>query len=86
MFKVYQKYVIKNFIIKFINLSLIFLSLVIILNILEEISFFKNIEVNFIFPIFLNNFKCSYDFFEYFLLYFYYLHNFYFTIFSEKMS
>ena len=41
MFKVYQKYVIKNFITKFTNLSLIFLSLVIILNILEEISFFK---------------------------------------------
>ena len=66
MFKVYQKYVIKNFIIKFTNLSLIFLSLVIILNILEEISFFKNIEVNFIFPYFLTILNAPMTLFEIF--------------------
>ena len=71
MFKVYQKYVIKNFITKFTNLSLIFLSLVIILNILEEISFFKNIEVNFIFPYFLTILNAPMTFLKYFLLYFY---------------
>ncbi len=66
MFKVYQKYVIKNFITKFTNLSLIFLSLVIILNILEEISFFKNIEVNFIFPYFLTILNAPMTLFEIF--------------------
>ena len=41
MFKTYEKYIIKNFITKFIMISIIFLSLIIILSILEEISFFK---------------------------------------------
>ena len=50
MLKTYQKYIIKNFINKFLNLSLIFICLIIILSILEEISFFKNIEINIFFP------------------------------------
>ena len=66
MFKVYQKYVIKNFIIKFLNLSFIFLSLVIILSILEEISFFKNIEVSFIFPYLLTMLDAPMTLFEIF--------------------
>ena len=52
MFKIYEKYIIKNFLYKFLTISIIFLSLVIILSILEEISFFKKLEVNFFFPIF----------------------------------
>ena len=50
MFKIYQKHIIKSFINKFLTVSLIFLCLIIILNILEEISFFKNLKVNFLFP------------------------------------
>ncbi len=50
MFKIYQKHIIRNFINKFLTVSIIFLCLVIILNILEEISFFKDLEVNFLFP------------------------------------
>ena len=53
MFKIYEKYIIKNFLYKFLTISIIFLSLVIILSILEEISFFKKLEVNFLFPYFL---------------------------------
>ena len=53
MFKTYEKYIIKSFIGKFITISLIFFSLVIILSILEEISFFKNLDTNFFYPYFL---------------------------------
>ena len=44
MFKVYQNYLIINFLSKFIYLSLVFFSLSIILNLLEEITFLKNIK------------------------------------------
>ncbi len=50
MFKTYEKYIVKNFLNKILLLSLIFFSLIIILSILEEISFFKNLKVNFILP------------------------------------
>ena len=53
MFKTYEKYIIKNFLNKFITISLIFFSLTIILSILEEISFFKNLDVSFFYPYFL---------------------------------
>ena len=53
MFKIYEKYLIKNFLRKFFLISLIFLSLIIILSILEEISFFKDLETSFLFPYFL---------------------------------
>ena len=53
MFKIYERYIIKNFLVKFLLISLIFLSLTIILSILEEISFFKNLDTNFFFPYFL---------------------------------
>jgi len=53
MFKIYKKYIVKSFLEKFLTISIIFLSLVIILSVLEEISFFKNIDVNFLFPYFL---------------------------------
>ena len=44
MNKTYQKYLIKTFLKKIINVSLIFLSLIIILNIFEEISYFKDVR------------------------------------------
>ena len=53
MFKIYQKYLIKNFLSKFFLISLIFLSLVTILSVLEEISFFRDLKTSFLFPYFL---------------------------------
>ncbi len=53
MLKTYEKFLIKSFINKFILISLIFLSLVLIMSVLEEISFFKNNDVNFFYPYFL---------------------------------
>ena len=43
----------KKFIKKIMIISLIFFSLIIILNIFEEISYFKDIEISFYFPLFL---------------------------------
>ncbi len=51
--KVYQKYVINNFLATGIKIFLIFFSLVFILSIFGEISFFKDTEVSFFIPIFL---------------------------------
>lgn len=53
MFKIYQKYIISNFLFKFLIISLIFFCLIIILGLLEEISFFKNLEINLFYPYFL---------------------------------
>ena len=53
MLKTYERFLIKNFLYKFLYISLIFFSLVIILSILEEISFFKNQEASFLYPYFL---------------------------------
>ena len=50
MFKLYQKYIVNNFIIKFFKISLVFLCLVYLMGILEEINFFKDIEANFFIP------------------------------------
>ncbi len=66
MFKIYQKYLINNFLIKFIYLSLIFFSLTFILSILEEITFLKNIEVSFWFPYFLTLLSTPITLFEIF--------------------
>ena len=66
MFKIYQKYIIKNFINKFLVVSFIFLCLIIILSILEEISFFKDLEVNFLIPYFLTLLSAPITLFEIF--------------------
>tara|TARA_B100001057_G_scaffold315488_1_gene315595 strand:- start:5248 stop:6327 length:1080 start_codon:yes stop_codon:yes gene_type:complete len=50
MFKTYEMYIIKNFLNKFFSISLTFFCLIIILSILEEISFFKDVEINFLIP------------------------------------
>ena len=39
MFKTYEKYIFRRFINKFLTISLIFFSLIVLLSILEEISF-----------------------------------------------
>jgi lipopolysaccharide export system permease protein len=66
MFKTYEKYIIKNFINKILTISLVFLSLVIILSILEEISFFKSLNVNFLTPYFLTLLSAPITLFEIF--------------------
>ena len=53
MLIVYKKYLIKKFLKKIIIVSIIFLSLIIILNTLDEISFFKDLQINFWLPLFL---------------------------------
>jgi|TARA_Y100000389_G_scaffold145463_1_gene144026 lipopolysaccharide export system permease protein len=66
MFKVYQKYLISIFLKKFINISIIFLALLTILGILEEISFFKDMEVSFLYPYFLTLLNAPITLFEIF--------------------
>jgi len=51
--KVYQKYIISNFLATTIKFFFVFFSLVFILTIFEEISFFKDIEISFFVPLFL---------------------------------
>ncbi len=53
MLKTYQSYLIILFLKKIFFISLIFLSLVLILSVFDEISFFKDLDTNFFFPILL---------------------------------
>ena len=66
MFKIYQRYIINNFLIKFKNITLIFFSLTVILGILEEISFFKNLNVSSLYPYFLTILNAPITLFEIF--------------------
>ena len=71
MLKVYHKYILKNYLTSFIQVTLIFLSLVCVLNIFEEINFFKDEEVSFLFPLiltFLNSPSILYDIFPFIFL------------------
>ncbi len=53
MIKIYQKNLIFHFLRSLLKVLLVFFSLIVILNLFEEIKFFKNNEVNFFLPIFL---------------------------------
>ena len=66
MFKIYQKYIINNFILKFLTVSIIFFCLVIILGVLDEISFFKNLDANVLYPYFLTILNAPITLFEIF--------------------
>ena len=66
MFKIYEKYILKKFFKIFINISIMFLALAIILNIFEEISFFKNINANQMMPYFLTFLNAPITLFEIF--------------------
>jgi len=66
MFKIYQKYLINNFLIKFFYITIIFFSLTIILGLLEEISFFKDYQINFMYPYFLTLLNAPITLFEIF--------------------
>ena len=50
MFKIYIKLVVKNFLKQFLIIILIFSSLIFIMNLLEEINFFKNTKAEFYYP------------------------------------
>ena len=66
MFKIYQIYIIKSFLSKFFIIASIFFALTIILGSLEEISFVKDLEVNFLFPYFLTLLNAPITLFEIF--------------------
>ena len=66
MFKTYERYIIRSFTNKFITISLIFFSLILILSILEEISFFKDLNTNFFYPYFLTLLSAPITLFEIF--------------------
>ena len=67
-FKLYHKYLIKNFLKILIEVTGIFFALVFIMGLLEEISFFKELETDLIYPIFLtllNSPSVLYDIFPF---------------------
>ena len=66
MFKIYKKYIIKSFLLKFLIVSLIFFSLTIILNVFEEISFFKKSNSSLLLPYFLTVLNAPITLFEIF--------------------
>jgi len=51
--KIYQIYIVKNFLLIVLKTSLIFLSLIIIMGIFEELSFFAELDVKFYLPLIL---------------------------------
>ena len=51
--KTYHKYILYSYFKSFIFVFLVMFSLVVILNILSELEFFRNIDLNFMFPIYL---------------------------------
>ena len=52
--KVYTKFIIQNFLKSFFNVLLIVFCLVIILNLLTEIEFFRNTDVKYYFPLYIS--------------------------------
>ena len=66
MLRIYQKNIIKNFFSKFFIINFIFFSLTIILGSLEEISFSKNLDINFLYPYYLTLLNAPINFFEIF--------------------
>ncbi len=80
MLKIYEKYILLKFFKIFFNISLVFFSLAIILNIFEEISFFKNIDVNPMVPYFLTILNAPIILFEIFPFIFLITAQFFFTI------
>ena len=84
MFKIYQIYIIRNFFNKFLTISLIFFCLVVILNIFEEISFFKNTNSNFLLPYFLTILNAPITLFEIFPFIFLLTTQYFFFFFFKK--
>ena len=53
MLKTFEKYLVKLFLKKLLTISAVFFSLIIITSIFDEISFFKNSDLGFFFPVFI---------------------------------
>ena len=69
--KIYQKYIITNFILIVLKTSFVFFSLIIIMGIFEELSFFAELDVKFYLPILLvlmNSFSVLYVIFPFIFL------------------
>ena len=69
--KTYQKYIFTSYTSTLLQITLIFTSLILILNIFEEINFFKELDVNFFLPVlltFLNTPSVLYDVFPFIFL------------------
>ncbi len=71
LIKTYQKYLLKTFLSTLGQITFVFFSLVLILNVFEEISYFKELNVNFFYPViltFLNSPSIIYDIFPFIFL------------------
>ncbi len=71
IFNTYQKYIAKKFVYNVIKITLVFYSLIFIMNILEEINFLKNSDTTFMLPIiltFLNSPSVLYEIFPFIFL------------------
>tara|TARA_Y100001970_G_scaffold112264_1_gene140085 strand:+ start:518 stop:1600 length:1083 start_codon:yes stop_codon:yes gene_type:complete len=69
--KVYEKYIIKNYLNIILQVSLIFFTLIFILNIFEEINFFKDLDQSILYPFILtllNSPSVLYDIFPFIFL------------------
>ena len=66
MFKTYQNYIVKLFFKKILIISLVFLTLIVILGLFEEISFFKDTDGNIFLPVFLTILNAPSTLFEIF--------------------
>ena len=69
--KTYVKYISKEFVQTFLKISFVFYALIFTLNVFEELSFFKDIDVNFLYPMlltFLNSPSILYDIFPFIFL------------------
>ena len=71
MLKIYHKYILKNYLISFFQILFIFWGLICVLNVFEEINFFKDETVSFILPLsltLLNSAAVIYDIFPFIFL------------------
>ena len=84
MIKTFEKYLILSFVKKIINISLIFLALVFILSLFEEIAFFKDLNVGFYFPFLLTALNTPATLFEIFPFIFLISTQFFFIRIDEK--
>ena len=69
--KVYQKYIIQNFLLMILKVSSVFLGLIFIMNFFEEVTFFSNIDVSIYFPLLLvvlNSLSILYEIFPFIFL------------------
>ena len=83
MLKTYQKYFFQFFLSKFILTTLVFFSLTIILGVLEEISFTKNLNTNFFSPYYLTLLNAPIALFEIFtFIFLLYAHLFFYDFFK----